>query len=744
MKWSNVILILQREIRDQLRDRRTLFTIAVLPLLLYPLLGMIFLQFSQQFMAKHPTKVWIIGAPDLPEMPKLIEDGRFSAYLCTDAREAELLKLTIDPNLLGTGTGAHPAAHVDQAVNRGEYDVAVYFPPDFAEKLQKFCRSVQSETPQSGEESAPVKIPSPHFSYDKTNEKSVIANSRVGSVIRRWREEIVRTNFQARHIPMSATQPFQLEITNVAPPHRERAAMWSRILPFVVFIWALTGAFYPAIDLCAGEKERGTLETLLSSPAGRGEIVWGKLLAITLFSMATSLLNLASMGVTGLFVMPYVQGMGLPIGPPPLLASCWLLLALVPMAALFSALSLGLATMARSTKEGQYYLMPLLMLSMPLMILPVLPGAELNFGTSLIPITGMMLLLRALMEGQYLDALRYVLPVVGVTAGGCLLSIRWAIDQFNNESVLFRESEQLSLRLWLRRLIRDRRETPTATAALLFGALLVAIRFLSMSLFGTPNSFQDVALSTVIPLVGLFALPAVLAAVMLTRSPRKTLLLKMPPLAAIPVALLLAVVLHPLNFLLAEGVQKLYPMSDEMQRVLADFAHVLADAPVWQVLLVFALVPAVCEELAFRGFILSGLRRSGRKWGAILLSSVFFGITHGILQQSITACIFGALIGYLAVQTGSLLPGILFHLAHNSLSFTVGRTITEITTHPGLMWMVREVKDDGYTYSWAVVAASAALAVGLLFWLHRLPYQATDEEKLLEARDHRSIPVTSR
>ena len=58
--------------------------------------------------------------------------------------------------------------------------------------------------------------------------------------------------------------------------------MWSKILPFVVLIWALTGAFYPAIDLCAGEKERGTLETLLSSPAQRSEIVWGKLLSVVI------------------------------------------------------------------------------------------------------------------------------------------------------------------------------------------------------------------------------------------------------------------------------------------------------------------------------------------------------------------------------------------------------------------------------------------------------------------------------
>ena len=110
----------------------------------------------------------------------------------------------------------------------------------------------------------------------------------------------------------------------------------------------------------------------------------------------------------------------------------------------------------------------------------------------------------------------------------------------------------------------------------------------------------------------------------------------------------------------------------------ASLGRMMAAAPVWQVLLAFALVPAVCEELAFRGFILSGLRHSGRKWGAILLSSVFFGLTHGILQQSITACIFGALIGYLVVQTGSLFPCMAFHLIYNTLSLLIGRVTPEL------------------------------------------------------------------
>src|SRR5438132_14114774 len=121
-------------------------------------------------------------------------------------------------------------------------------------------------------------------------------------IIERWCDAIDKDVLAKRNITPRPPRPFEVERVDVAQPSRRRAAIWSKILPFVLMIWALTGAFYPAVDLCAGEKERGTLETLLSSPAARGEIVWGKLLTVMTFSMATSLLNLGSMTATGTFI----------------------------------------------------------------------------------------------------------------------------------------------------------------------------------------------------------------------------------------------------------------------------------------------------------------------------------------------------------------------------------------------------------------------------------------------------------
>ena len=122
--------------------------------------------------------------------------------------------------------------------------------------------------------------------------------------------------------------------------------------------------------------------------------------------------------------------------------------------------------------------MPLLLVTMPLVILPMSPGVELNLGNSLIPVTGVVLLLRSVLEGNYWQAVQFSPVVAVVTLAACLLSIRWAVDQFNSESVLFRESERLDMGLWLRHLLRDRQPTPTvAAAAVCCGVLILMVNF---------------------------------------------------------------------------------------------------------------------------------------------------------------------------------------------------------------------------------------------------------------------------
>jgi sodium transport system permease protein len=713
MNWSNVRLILGREIRDQLRDRRTLFMIAVLPVLLYPLLAMSFFQASQ-FLREHDVPVLVIGAPELADLPPLIEDGQFAAKLLPH----RMLRLTLRPPLAASGASASdasaddiatpdPVAEARRELQQGNYEVVVVFPSGFSDQLADFRASILHHgDPDHG--SGLPRIPKIEIFPNLAKDSSRIAYQLVANVLDRWCDQLGARNLADSRIAPVAARPFDLATQDLAPSGQHAAMLWSKILPLVLVLWALTGAFCPAIDLCAGERERGTLETLLCSPAERCEIVWGKLLTVSLISMATALVNLASLGVTGAIVLRHFPD----LGAPPVATFAWLVVALVPISILFAALCLALAAFARSTKEGHYYLMPLLLVAMPLSILSMAPQIGLTVGASLIPVTGMILLLRAALEGEYAVALLYSPVVASVTLACCWLAIHWAIRQFSSESVLFRDGERWNLWLWLKHVVRERGPRSSVGAALFCGLVIVTLRFLLSFCLPTPESLRDLELLAVATQLFVVALPALLLTKLLARSPRQTLSLRLPPLRTSLAAVLLAIVIHPAIDVLQTVVMRIYPLDNRLAQELSRMFSAGNDLGI--LLLVLCLLPALCEELAFRGFILSGLNSTGRTRMAIVVSSIFFAATHAVLQQSLIAGALGIVLGYLAIQSGSVLPGMLFHAVHNAL----GVCLQQASPAAGsrwywVEWSLRDVADEGLAYRWPLFVVSV-LASGLI------------------------------
>jgi sodium transport system permease protein len=746
MQWKNVKLIYFREMRDQLRDRRTLFMIAVLPLLLYPLLGTSFLQLAQ-FMQHHAAKVLVLGSEELEGadwLPPLIDGNHFALELFDDPSQQENLQLTTPDKVPGVSFEGDADA-IDAATRRlldeGQVEAVLQIPEGFGERLQEIRRAIVERDAEAAGE-----FPEPIILYNSANDKSQLAQFRTDQVLRRWRAAVTEKNLVDSDVPMEATRPFELQGRDVALVRQRDVAFWSKVLPFFVFIWALTGAFYPAVDLCAGEKERGTLETLLTSPALRREIVWGKLLTIMTFSTATALLNFGSVGITGTFVIDQLSQVGMfgeqnPLSMPPASALLWLAVALVPVSALFSALCLACAAFARSTKEGQYYLVPLMLVIMPLMLLPISPGVELNLGNSLVPLTGMVLLLRSVIEGQYHMAWPFIAPVVLMTVACCLMAIRWAEEQFNRESVLFRETERLELGRWLAHVVRDRGDTPSFAQAMLCLAVILVVQFfVSLALAGQQAGGMSFALLAKTMLASQLACvlaPAAIMTAILTRNPRRTLLLESwPRVSTIIAAAALALAVHPIMRRLVEGITNLYPVQAGTEDSAKAMQGALEQAPSWWMVIgLMALLPAVCEEIAIRGFVLSGLRRLGHKWWAIAISAVAFGAIHMILQQKLAAAAAGVLIGYLAVQTGNLVPCIVFHAIHNALGFSIARwaDLAQESNPDSLVARVCGGRDP-ILYRPATVAACGLVVAGILWWLHSLSYRRTPEEQLEETR----------
>jgi sodium transport system permease protein len=180
-------------------------------------------------------------------------------------------------------------------------------------------------------------------------------------------------------------------------------------------------------------------------------------------------------------------------------------------------------------------------------------------------------------------------------------------------------------------------------------------------------------------------------------------------------------------------VQRLYPVGSEMVPLFAKFQKTLQGANFWLLILLIAVVPPVCEELAFRGFILSGFRHLGHKRQAIIYSALFFGLTHGILQQSLIASLVGMVLGYVAVQSGSILPCMVFHLCHNSLVLVNSRiTPSMFADWPMLRRFATPGAEGGCLFAWQTVVAGAMAAFLLLAWFRRLPSGKPSEESLAD------------
>ena len=702
-RWANVATIFRREVRDQIRDRRTLFMVFVLPLLLYPMLGIGVLQLSTAFEAK-PRTVVVVGAENLPAIPALLNPTRegFNPALFSRPKDAERLHVRVEP---ANTPWLRPDA-IRTGIQGGLADAVVTIPPDIQDKIN-----------------AVGSVPMP-IQYDSTDEASQITYLRVREVIERWRDAIVQSRLVRDGKSPEYTEPVAINGEDVAPEGEAGGSIWGRLFPFLLVIMALTGAFYPAIDLCAGEKERGTMETLLLSPASRTEIVLGKFLTVMLASITTALLNLVSMGLTGVQIASQVANMGpgrsgarmaAVLAPPQASSYFWMMLLLIPLAAFFSALCVALAVLARSMKEGQYYMTPLYLVSLPLILVTMAPEVSLDRFFSLVPITGAALLLKSLILGDFTTARIYFIPVLLMTLLYAGLALRWAVDLFQREDVIFRESEVFDPRLWFRQLIRDKEPTPGAGSALFCFALMISLAwFVAQATAGKTSVLGGMVIGHLLFVFG----PPALFAVLLTSDPIRTLRLRRPRWGDLILAALLAAAINPAVRELGVAVGHWFPASETVK---AKLAELMGQTPnLGLSLLVFALMPAITEEVAFRGYILSGLERRYRPFTAILLSALLFAFLHVLLslfQQFFGAAILGVVLGLIAYRTGSLWPGVVFHFVNNAL----GVATTAITQHPRVApwsgWFLRDTSEG--LYQIPVTVAGLVVGAGLLALLVR-------------------------
>jgi len=807
MNWKNVKLIFLREVRDQLRDRRTLFMVAVLPLLLYPALGVGMTYMTVNFSEQERT-VAILGAKDLPPPPLLDPQhpDRFLPEYFGAAADANKLRVITEASLgqpaepgssveeheseqeflkqaveyrgtleqLGTLSRARVAAEeksvrltyagpdkkaelaaclasaaslktqekdlkakVDQWFSNAPVQVMIVVPTGFATKLEEANRLLAT---RSTGDTHIDEMPRPLILQNSADEKSQLASRRIREALSEWENRLRDARLEQAGLPRSLSSPVDLTSIDVAKKDDLSANLWSKLFPALLVMMGVTGAFYPAIDLGAGEKERGTMETLLISPARRSEIVMGKFMTVMVFSLSTAVLNMLSMGLTGQHVLSMAGGGGTgDVNFPSMVSLMWVMLLAFPLSALFSATSLALAMFASSSKEGQYYLTPLLMVTMGLTMFCLSPAIEIQPYYSILPVAGPALLLKALLGGgaslSHLSV--YFLPVIGSSIFYSIVALNWAISLFDREEVLFSQAERFDLGLWIKHILRDKDPVPSKTEAAICFAVMVLAQFAALSSM-KPSFDADphtrslsMLLWQTIYLIATVGVPPVLMAVLLTSSVRRTLKLYWPKWQYLALGVVLPVALQPIAVELIHQLDWFFP---KLPAEMAEFMKSLSDPNMewWWPLLAIAVTPAICEEVAFRGFLLSGLQ-SGRQrnfWTPILISAVCFGVVHMIAHQVFNAMLLGVVLGLLAVRSRSLVPGVIFHFIFNGMQVLQSRIPVKYFESREMQWLFSVESEAGQTairFNAPLLAISGMLSVGLITWLIKAPMDADPE-----------------
>jgi len=484
--------------------------------------------------------------------------------------------------------------------------------------------------------------------------------------LERWGAEQLAQRLAERGLPPSFAEPLLVSDSSVASAERLGGSALGRFLPMLLILMTLLGAFYPSIDLAAGEKERGTLEPLLTTPVPAREIVAGKFLTVTVIALCAATLNLASMLLTLEYAAFQLASadvqFSLPLGTIALV-----LLLLVPLAVLFSALFLGLALRAQSFKEAQNTLTPVQLASTVPMMLPLIPGIQLDYAIAVVPVGGVALLFRELMSGAAPPGPSLVALLA--TVAYAALALRFASASFGREEVLFGTGASASpLPFWdrIRRWRSRNRGVPRPVEALAFIACVALLYFY----LGVTLQLRFGQRGLLVSQFALLALPALLFTVIGPFRTREALALRNPSLRALAAALLIILGGMPIGWLLGWLQGFVMEVPEEFLTALENLFTAERPAELAWLLLLAAVTPAICEELVFRGVLLHGLASRMTPGRAILLSAVIFGAFHlstATIIRFLPSAWLGLLLGIVVWRTGSLATGMLMHLVNNGV-----------------------------------------------------------------------------
>lgn len=436
MTSSGALIVFAKEMKDILRDRRTLISMVLVPILFYPIISIgMGAVISSQIKKSQAAEHAILVLPDDadPAMrASLLAEPQIRA-VPGDSIRALLLERARDDSLIQTAWIAAVFSPSGEPL-ADSLKQRVYY----AAIAEKWIRAAVELPVGLRERYAAGDSVVMGIFADETDIKSESAGDRIRHWARAVRDSLVDLRLAAEGMDRRALHPYWIASTDVAPAAKKSGMILAMMLPYMLMILTMTGGMYPALDITAGEKERNTLETLLAAPVARWELAVGKFLAVLTAGLVTMLLATTSMTLSmGLSAAQFNSG-SVPVVPFAISAATigWVVLLMIPMSVFFSALLIAVAIAARSFKEGQSYVTPILMgVIIPAMV-SFVPGIELNWGLALVPVVNLCLALKEVLLGIHKPLL--IAVVFCSTALYAAFALYVATRIFERESVLFR------------------------------------------------------------------------------------------------------------------------------------------------------------------------------------------------------------------------------------------------------------------------------------------------------------------
>jgi sodium transport system permease protein len=591
----HVLLTFGKELREALRDRRTLAIMILLPLVVYPLLSLLAAQVAlgrEKNREERPSTIAFSGAGP--------------------ARDALEPRLRANPALfllVPQGTAAE--------VERGQLDSLI-----------------QIDAAEGGKVTV---------IFDATRDDSRTAEERLGEVM-------------AKTLPAGCAPSLAMQSHSLAPQARMGGYLLSKALPLFIVLMVLLGAFYPAIDVTAGERERGTLETVLCAPIRRVDLMLGKVLAVAALAALTGVLNLASMAVTLLQLLRLTsQTVVLDVPWGGALASS---LVILPAALLCASAFVALGATARSFKEAQTVMLPVYFLT----VAPAMAGAIGDYR-----LAG----LAAWVPGMNLTLLARDLLVGRATWSGTLAALL-STAVFSGLALVAAARVYTS-----ERLVMPARRSPKGTTVTGRGTgtgdamTLFALAFLLLYFVFLPLEKRHLVSGLLAAeWIGLFGL-VLLYARMSRQRFAHVIGFARPRVRALLGAALIGCSAWAAVAILSEWLLPVpRQVLEELRRSILSLG---GNRGYGMTLLLMAISPAICEEALFRGPILRGLGTRMGPAATVVLTAALFGLFHLDIYRLIPATLLGILLGVLAQQSRSIVPSMLAHFCNNAMLVTLAR-----------------------------------------------------------------------